>query len=1545
MSWPELTDTALHEIITQRQSIALSTYELDHNLLIEHVRQEDSFRTGGYGTRQIPELLQNAVDALGASGATGTVEFRLADGALYCANEGEAFGEEGITAVTYAFLSAKRGDEIGRFGLGFKSVLGITDHPQIFSSSVSFGFNAPETAELFGGIPSAGGRYPLLRVPSLLDADAERNEDPHLAEMMEWATTVVKLPISREHERIRQELDSFKAESLLFLKPLERLLISLQPAPGAEAERRTYSRSGHPDEGTLALIAPDGAESRWLYAEREYAPTAEVASTLPATSRRESMTVSYAVNPSALTETGRLWSWFPLLDETTAGGLFNAPWQVNDDRTSLVAGSELNKAMLGVAADLFLDVVTRASTPDDPAAHLELFPGRGKEIRSNADRFLTNSIPHRAKSRPIIPDLDGELKVPSFFARVPEVEKVTPQAAKIWQSHAPRRSMPHWRCFTSTTRRSRLRNLLGGADGERASNETSLSAWIQELAADRSTERMTAALEIVRTLDSSEGAVRDAARSAPIVPLEDGGWAGVDSAGSVLIPVGDLDPDGVRLVERAFSAREDVRDLLKGFGFRPVAADEVLSALANSASGRWAETEWSRFWELASQARIDVAERAVTRIKERGVTVRVRTRDGSWNDAGWLLADASMFPAAVARHVDLEMVPDPRLIRAAGALERPVADFPLWREPIFAEYVQATLPQVREAVNREGHRPASLRFPDQAGAGPLNLLTELTEDHDRIQWSRLVLEVMPTAQHLIDVPLVGKGQVAQVPVWSAERWALRRYGLFATTLGPRSWHQMVGARLERFRSFLPVADPQVSLAAGLPSQLSDVPDSVLGEFLERDGFTAPDGPELGELLLAAADVFTVPSRIPAVMGREVQLTPPEEVAIATSPSEVAALREAGVAFVHVEQDPTVLIAEWNLLPADEAMQLSLEATGVQTDVPLSDLHPSLTQVLGASIRKMRVARADEIHRVTQSINGTRRTRLLHAKQDGVVLVDNALEPEDALFEVSSALDLGLTRADVAATITADEELRRSEIIARAQVAKDDESRLLLLVGAEALADRLPRGLLPAVEARRGELGERGIAELFLQVNGNDSVRVIREDLRRGGIPVPDRWDGSPAAQQTVKSLGFDTRFAGTREMKPANVTQVPGKVTLNELHDFQQEVAAKIHDLVRTGENGGSHGRGLLYLPTGAGKTRVTVEATLRMLRDGVLEGPVLWIAQSQELCEQAIHTFSEVWRWMGDERPLDVSRFWSGYELDESNEELQIVVAIDDTLASRLAEPHYGWLTRAGLVIIDEAHTAMSRSYTEILRVLGLTSARTDRPLLGLTATPFRGRNDDVNRHFANRFGNNRLESLDPDDPIGQLREMQVLSEVDYRVLEGSSVSLAEQDAEFRRMKEVSKAMLDSIGQNLQRTQTVVDDIKSLDPSWPVLVFAASVASAHTIAALLRLDGVAADAVDGSMRRQERRRYVEKFKSGESRVLVNCDLLTQGFDAPRVRALYIARPTFSPNRYLQMVGRGLRGPKNGGKDRCLIVNVNDTFEQFGEQLAYNEFDYLWSRA
>lgn len=1552
MSWPELMDPALQEYIEERQATALRTYENDPDLLVEHVRQEDSFRTGGYGARQISELLQNAVDAVGAGGGTGMVELRLADGALYCANEGAGFVRDGVRAVTYAFLSAKRGDEIGRFGLGFKSVLGITDHPQIFSRSVSFEFNGLDTAELFAGIPNEGGRLPLLRVPTLTDPVRAAAEDRNLAELFSWATTVVKLPLIREGERLRGELLRFDAEALLFFKPLERLRITVQESPGAAPQSRDYAREGHPDDGEVHLIAPGREGERWLYAEREYRPTIDVASTLPATALRESMTVSYAVRPEGRATVGRLWAWFPLEDKTTASGVFNAPWQVNDDRTSLVPGSALNRAMLGVAADLFLDVVARASTSSDPGSHLDLFPARGREARSNADRILSEEIPRRATVRPMIPDTTGELKVPAYFQRVPDLQKtpIPASAARTWQEHAPRTTMPHWQCFTSPTRRLRLRTLLGGSDDQRSSHETTVAGWLEELAHERRPEDVEAAISIAAAISPLSAEMKEAVSSAPIIPLEGGGWARVGSAASVLLPLeGAALPDGVKTVDRALVTFGTIADDLRRLGYHMVSPDQTATALAHAASDRWSPQEWKRFWTVVSAATQQVAITALDGVRARGVDLLLPTKAGMWRPAREILADPTFAPAILARHVDSQQVPSTALVAAAGAIQAPVRGYPLARDALHPQYVTAIEKMARAYLARAGYKGVRVVVPDTDGVGPLDLLQEELTDTERIFWTQTVIRTMPNRDIVLKAPL-GGGKIAEIPASSFEWWAVRNLGRIITTRGVCAITDAVSSRLSQFGAYLPVAaDAELSSSVSLPSDLASVPDTQLREFLGRDGYdvNAAGVEAFVELLRLSAGRTSIaaPELIPAIAKGTVTLTPPTEAAATEKPSDIAALDEAGVAYVPTHGEFGDLVARWGLLLPGDALQQSLEVIGLGDATPVLDLYPSLQARVIPRLGKQRVATAESISRVLQSIHGVTKRRLFAAKQDGVVVVDASLDHQGVLEQVSRALDLGLSTDDVRGVLRDDEAMRRSELIERAQVARNNEERLLILVGADILRQRLPKGLLPAVESRTGELNDREIAELFLQVQGQDAVRALRDDLARVGVPVPKQWDGSQNAQSAVKRLGFDTLYAGNREARRASVTQVQGQIFLNELHDYQQSLAHQINELATTKDP--AKQRGLLYLPTGAGKTRVTVEAILHLLKDGAIEAPVLWIAQSEELCEQAITSFAEVWRWMGDERPLDVSRFWSGHELDESNEELQVVVAIDDTLASRLNEPQYGWLTRPGLVVIDEAHTAGTKTYTEILRYLGLTASRTDRPLLGLTATPFRGRNEELNRRFVERFGSNRLESLDPDDPIGELRRREVLSEVDYDILSGVSVSIADQDAEFRRMKEVTKNMLTLIGQDMGRTQTVVDHIQRLltrNPDWPVLVFAASVASAHTIAALLRLQNVRADSVDGGVRKHQRRRVVERFKSGDSQVLVNCDLLTQGFDAPKVRALYIARPTFSPNRYLQMVGRGLRGPANGGTERCLIVNVADTFEQFGERLAYNEFDYLWSK-
>ena len=69
--------------------------------------------------------------------------------------------------------------------------------------------------------------------------------------------------------------------------------------------------------------------------------------------------------------------------------------------------------------------------------------------------------------------------------------------------------------------------------------------------------------------------------------------------------------------------------------------------------------------------------------------------------------------------------------------------------------------------------------------------------------------------------------------------------------------------------------------------------------------------------------------------------------------------------------------------------------------------------------------------------------------------------------------------------------------------------------------------------------------------------------------------------------------------------------------------------------------------------------------------------------------------------------------------------MAIDDKLISVARKPGYEWLTRASIVVVDEAHTSISKTYTELFNWLGRSTRDRSRPVLGLSATPYRGTNE----------------------------------------------------------------------------------------------------------------------------------------------------------------------------------------------------------------------------
>ena len=170
----------------------LGSYRADPALVREHANIELATAQGGYGHRQLYELIQNGADQLVGQPA-GRIHVLLTPRALYCANEGQPVSADGIEAILSSHISLKRGSEIGRFGLGFKSVLGVSSCPQIFSRTASLGFDAGRSQTVIRTVVPEAPRTPALRLAFPLDAPEAAAADLDLRDLMGWATTVVRL--------------------------------------------------------------------------------------------------------------------------------------------------------------------------------------------------------------------------------------------------------------------------------------------------------------------------------------------------------------------------------------------------------------------------------------------------------------------------------------------------------------------------------------------------------------------------------------------------------------------------------------------------------------------------------------------------------------------------------------------------------------------------------------------------------------------------------------------------------------------------------------------------------------------------------------------------------------------------------------------------------------------------------------------------------------------------------------------------------------------------------------------------------------------------------------------------------------------------------------------------------------------------------------------------------------------------------------------------------------------------------------------------------
>lgn len=377
----------------------------------------------------------------------------------------------------------------------------------------------------------------------------------------------------------------------------------------------------------------------------------------------------------------------------------------------------------------------------------------------------------------------------------------------------------------------------------------------------------------------------------------------------------------------------------------------------------------------------------------------------------------------------------------------------------------------------------------------------------------------------------------------------------------------------------------------------------------------------------------------------------------------------------------------------------------------------------------------------------------------------------------------------------------------------------------------------------------------------------------------------------------------------------------------------------------------VLHMPTGAGKTRTAmnlVAAELRRREPNL----VVWLAFSEELCDQAASEFESAWHQLGD-RDISLYRFWG-------NRALSIDDVYDGFMVAGLAKTYAAakrstdfivrLADRASLVIVDEAHQAIAETYRLVLEIL--VDRNPGSRLLGLTATPGRTWNEpDKDRELAEFFGRQKvtLEVEGYTNPVDYLIDEGYLARPTFESLSYSGDShLTEADlADLALALDVPERILERLAEDEQRNLMIVHRLEQLVNDHPrVLVFAATVAHARLLATILRARGLDADSVTAGTPPGERQRLIARFKAASDSPMVLCNygVLTTGLDAPRTSAAVIARPTKSLVLYSQMVGRATRGLKAGGNAEALIVTVVDTsLPGFGRMSdAFENWEDVW---
>ena len=377
----------------------------------------------------------------------------------------------------------------------------------------------------------------------------------------------------------------------------------------------------------------------------------------------------------------------------------------------------------------------------------------------------------------------------------------------------------------------------------------------------------------------------------------------------------------------------------------------------------------------------------------------------------------------------------------------------------------------------------------------------------------------------------------------------------------------------------------------------------------------------------------------------------------------------------------------------------------------------------------------------------------------------------------------------------------------------------------------------------------------------------------------------------------------------------------------------------------------LLHMPTGSGKTRIAVRviANTFLRQEPTL---VVWIALTEELCEQAICEFQQTWNAIGD-RDVTVLRFFGNHSPEILNKIDNVCEGFIIASMSKLEHVNNDqFLTtladKVNLVVMDEAHHAIAPTYKKTIEILA--KKHTDTKLLGLSATPGRTLdNSEEDLHLANFFGSNKSSpKIESQNPVRYLISKGYISEPDIKIIEHSD-NLTKDDQRLISQKlDIPHRILEKLGNDVRRNIKIVSLVEELvnQGEKRIIVFVSSIVNSRNISMILSARNINSYYVDSNLSNQIRSQIIQEYKADTDKEMILCsvNILTTGFDAPKTSAVVIARPTKSLVLYSQMIGRAIRGEKVNGTKQCFIRVITDkSITEFKDiATAFEHWESAW---